>query len=72
MEQSRKEDSMAVQKVWIEDTCTACQLCVNSCPDVFEMGDEYATVIKDADLNTNESCLREAADDCPVASIKVE
>ncbi len=72
MEYPRKENDMAVQKVWIEDTCTACQLCVNTCPDVFEMGDEFAAVIKGADLNANETCIREAADDCPVASIKVE
>ncbi len=34
-------------KVKIEDTCTACGLCVDTCPEVFEMGDELAQVIVD-------------------------
>jgi ferredoxin len=34
-------------KVRIEDSCTACGLCVDTCPDVFEMGDEIAEVIVD-------------------------
>ena len=33
--------------VKIEDTCTACGLCVDTCPDVFDMGDEMAIVIVD-------------------------
>jgi len=63
---------MAVQKVWIEDTCTSCQLCIDSCPDVFDMGDDFAKVISGADLAANEACIREAAEDCPVNAIKVE
>ena len=34
-------------KVTIEETCTACGMCVDTCPDVFQMGDEYAEVIVD-------------------------
>ena len=33
--------------VRIEDTCTACGLCVDTCPEVFAMGDEIAEVIVD-------------------------
>ncbi len=62
---------MAIQKVWIEDTCTACQLCIDTCPDVFEMGDDFAKVISGADLNANEEGIREAAEDCPVGAIKI-
>jgi ferredoxin len=63
---------MAITKVWIEEDCTACELCVDTCPDVFEMGDEIAQVIAGADLTANEDCIREAADDCPAEVIKFE
>lgn len=63
---------MAIAKVWIEEDCTACELCVDTCPDVFEMGDEIAQVIAGADLEANEDCIREAADDCPADVIKFE
>jgi ferredoxin len=63
---------MAIRKVWIEDDCTACELCVSTCPDVFEMGEEKAQVIDGADLSANEDCIREAAEDCPVEVIQFE
>ncbi len=63
---------MAIKKVWIEEDCTACELCVDTCPDVFEMGDETAQVISGADLEANEDCIREAAENCPVEVIKFE
>jgi ferredoxin len=34
-------------RVRIEDTCTACGLCVDTCPDVFEMGSDMAEVTVD-------------------------
>ena len=61
---------MAIQKVWIEEDCTACEHCVDTCPDVFEMGDEIAQVIPGADLDGNEDCIREAAENCPAEVIK--
>jgi ferredoxin len=63
---------MALQKVWIEEDCTACELCVDTCPDVFEMGDEIAQVIGSADLIKNGDCVIEAAENCPVEVIKYE
>lgn len=61
---------MTIQKVWIEDDCTLCGVCVSTCPDVFEMGDESAQVIEGADLDANADCIREAAEACPVEVIK--
>ena len=63
---------MAIQKVTVNDDCTGCELCIDTCPDVFQMGDEFAEVKPGADLEKNEDCIREAADDCPVEAIQVE
>jgi ferredoxin len=58
--------------VRIEDTCTACGLCVDTCPDVFDMGDEMATVIVDEVPEEFEDAVQQAADECPVEAIIVE
>ncbi len=59
-------------KVRIEDTCTACGLCVDTCPDVFEMGDDIAQVIVDEVPEGFEADVQQAADECPSESIIVE
>jgi ferredoxin len=59
-------------KVVIEDTCTACGLCVDSCPDVFEMGSEMAEVITSKVPPEFEDAVQQAADECPVEAIIVE
>lgn len=58
--------------VRIEDNCTACGLCVDTCPDVFEMGDEIAEVIVDEVPAELEETVQQAADECPVEAIVVE
>jgi len=58
--------------VKIEDTCTACGLCSDACPDVFELGDELAEVKVDEVPAEFEDAVREAADECPVEAIIVE
>ncbi len=59
-------------KVRIEDSCTACGLCVDTCPEVFEMGDEIAEVIVDNVPPELEETAQQAADECPVEAIVVE
>ena len=50
-------------------TCVGCGLCEQSCPEVFEVqGDGIAHVKAQACATHN---LKEVADQCPVASIKV-
>jgi len=64
---------MAIVNVSInEDECTACGLCETTCPDVFELGDDVATVKDDADLGANEELIKQAADECPVEAILVD
>lgn len=58
-------------KVTVEDTCTACGLCIDACPEVFEMGDEIAEVKVDTVPPELEESARQAADECPVEAIKV-
>ena len=59
-------------KVRIEDTCTACGLCVDTAPDVFQMGNELAEVIVSTVPPGCEDDVQMAADDCPVEAIVVE
>ena len=49
--------------------CTACGLCVEMCPEVFEMGTEAAEVITDTVPLDQMDCVKEAEDDCPVEAI---
>jgi len=58
--------------VRIDDTCTACGLCVDTCPDVFDMGDEMAIVIVDEVPEEFEESVQQAADECPVEAIIVD
>jgi hypothetical protein len=36
------------------------------------MGDESARIIEGADLNANDACIREAAEECPAEVIQFE
>ena len=59
-------------KAHVEDTCTACGLCVDTCPEVFEMGDETAQVMVDEVPAEYEEAVQQAADECPVEAIIIE
>ena len=56
----------------VEDTCTGCGLCVDTCPGVFQMGDEIAEVIVDPVPAGLEDLVQQAADECPVEAIIIE
>ncbi|MGB2809137.1 MAG: ferredoxin [Sedimentisphaerales bacterium] len=59
-------------KVKVDDTCTACGLCVDTCPEVFEMGDDIAKVIAEEVPAEHEDSVQQAADECPSESIIVQ
>ena len=54
------------------DLCTGCELCTQTCPDVFEMEDDVAKVKGDDIPADAEDCAKQAAEECPVEAIKVE
>ena len=59
-------------KVTVNDECTGCELCVDTCPEVFEMQGDVA-VVKVAEVPADqEDAAQEAADACPVEAIEVD
>ncbi|MFC1510014.1 ferredoxin [Candidatus Omnitrophota bacterium] len=51
------------------DLCVGCSLCVNVCPEVFEMKDDKA-VIKSVTIPASaEDNLKQSKEDCPVEAI---
>ena len=56
------------------DVCTGCELCVEACPDVFEMDTDkvIARVKMDEVADNAEDCARQAEEECPVDAITVE
>ena len=54
------------------DVCTGCGLCADTCPDVFEMGEDVAVVKGDSVPDAAAENCREAVEGCPVEAIKTE
>jgi ferredoxin len=71
-EESQVQRRSVTMTVRIEDTCTACGLCCDTCPEVFEMGDDMARVIVDEVPPEYEDAVQQAADECPVEAIIIE
>ncbi len=59
-------------KVEVTEDCIACGLCVDTCPEVFEMGDEFAEVIVDDVPEEYEDAVIDSAEECPTEAIIVE
>jgi ferredoxin len=62
----------ALMKVRVTEDCIACGLCVDTCPEAFDMGDEFAEVIVDEVPEEAQEACRQAAEECPVEAIVVE
>lgn len=71
---------MAENKIVLErDECIACEACVDSCPEFFEMADdELAHLINSTRAGSNDEldtddlrCSKEAAEACPVNIIHI-
>jgi ferredoxin len=59
-------------KVSITEDCIACGLCVDTCPEVFEMGEEFAQVLVEEVPPEHEEAVQQAAEECPTEAILVE
>ena len=58
-------------EVRITEDCTACAICEDISPDIFEMGDEKALVrINPVPEEQYDNCL-DAADQCPAEAIEI-
>ncbi len=53
----------------VNDDCSACGICEDICPEVFEMGDEIAEVKVNPVPAEHEEKVRESAEECPTESI---
>lgn len=54
------------------ELCTGCELCVSTCPDLFEMSGDIAKVKVDIVPDGATDCARQATEDCPAVAIKIE
>lgn len=54
------------------ELCIGCELCVQTCPDVFEMQGEKACVKTNPVPEGSEECTKKASEDCPVEAITIE
>jgi len=60
-------------KAIVTEDCTSCNLCVDTCPEVFQMGeDDLAHAIVEVVPAELEDKAREAAESCPVEAIILE
>jgi ferredoxin len=54
------------------DLCTGDEICVQMCPEVFEMEDDKAVVLQEEVPEELQDSVREAADSCPSEAIIIE
>ena len=58
-------------EIFVNDDCSACGICEDICPEVFELGDEIAEVKVNPVPSEHEESVREAAEECPTESIEI-
>ncbi|HID92891.1 MAG TPA: ferredoxin [bacterium (Candidatus Stahlbacteria)] len=55
-----------------QELCTGCELCVETCPEVFEMQGDIAKVKVDKVPEDAIDSCKEAAENCPAEAITIE
>ena len=59
-------------RVEVTEDCIACSVCVDACPEVFGMRDDFAEVIVDVVPEAAEESVRQVAEDCPSEAIIIK
>ncbi|MFY9114536.1 MAG: ferredoxin [Dethiobacteria bacterium] len=59
-------------RVMVNEECILCGLCVDLCPEVFELGDEFAFAKNRVIEEEHEECCLQAAEECPTSAIEIE
>ena len=54
------------------ELCTGCGVCVDICPEVFDVQDDVTVVLVDLIPSEHEESVREAAEACPTEAIIIE
>jgi ferredoxin len=55
-----------------QELCIGCELCTQTCPSVFEMQGEKASIKANPIPSDSEECAKKAAEDCPVEAISIQ
>jgi len=67
-----KEEVSMAKKVYVDaDECTGCEVCVQTCPSVFQMNDDGVAEVVNQE-GASEDDVQEAIDACPVQCIHWE
>lgn len=63
-----------MKKVFVDkNVCIGCGACCGVAPDVFTIGDDGLSEVREnADLKTNQDEMEQASEICPVDAIKIE
>jgi len=49
--------------------CLGCGVCINLCPEVFELKNGKSEIKEKVDLEKNKDCIKESIHSCPVGAI---
>ena len=56
-----------------KEDCVSCGICVDTCPEVFEIGSDDVVKIKNGvEVNVSDEKVKSAIIDCPTEAIKIE
>ena len=66
-------DITRIARVWIADGCIVCNLCEDTCPDVFDVQADTCVIRPAAEryYSDREQAIIQAAEECPVEVIRV-